>query len=358
MAIALNMPVTPCFDTLARYLKKVNQSSNYTNFGPLHHELTIRLQEYLGVENLLLVSNGTLALHIAYRTLDLKSAICTPFSFLATSSSLAWEKIPFSFVDIDPNTLNLCPKLVAERFKKAEVTDAVVATHVYGNPCDVKVFERLKEEYNFKLIYDGAHAFNVKYEQTPILNFGDASTLSFHATKVFHTIEGGAIIFKDRDLFLRAKNIINFGLNEDKTVGPLGINAKLNEYQCAVGLTLLDFIDNILDHRIEIFKLYQQSLKDHVRLPVWEATASFNGAYFPIILENDVQREQVKQALNASEIPSREYFSPSLNLVYQNEDYCPVSESISSRILCLPLHYYMSKEDVKQITEVIKRAIR
>lgn len=357
MTILLNRPVSPCLKTLTHYLEQIHDSGWYTNFGPLHQKLTYRLEEYLGVENLLLVANGTLALHVAYRALDIKSAICTPFSYIATASSLAWEKIPFSFVDIDSESLNLSPRLVEERLKSAVGIDAVVATHVYGNPCDVEGFDRLQKEYNVKVIYDGAHAFNVKCGQSSVLSFGDASTLSFHATKVFHTIEGGAIIFKDKDSFDRAKSIINFGLNADKLPSETGINAKLNEYQCAVGLTLLKSMDNVLNHRVELFNLYRQSLESHVQLPVWKQDASINGAYFPIILENKIQRQRVKLVLQDSGIPSREYFSPSLNTVYRQNGSCLVSESISSRILCLPLHFYMSKKDIKLITEITKKAI-
>ena len=357
MKILLNKPVSPCLKTLTQYLEQINESGWYTNFGPLHQELTHRLEEYLGVKNLLLVANGTLALHVAYRALAVKSAICTPFSYIATASSLAWEKIPFSYIDIDSKSLNLNPKLVEEQLKGTVDIDALVATHVYGNPCDVESFDRLQKEYNIKIIYDGAHAFNVKCGQRSVLSFGDASTLSFHATKVFHTIEGGAIIFKDKDAFDKAKCIINFGLNTDKVLGQAGINAKLNEYQCAVGLTLLKSIDNILDHRVELFNLYKQSLESYVQIPVWKQDSSINGAYFPIILESQTQRQKVKQVLQNSGIPSREYFSPSLNTVYMQKGSCSVSESISSRILCLPLHFYMSKKDIELIIKIIKKAI-
>lgn len=357
MTILLNKPAIPCFKILTSYLSQVNDSGWYTNFGPLHQKLTYKLEEYLDVENLLLVANGTLALHVAYRSLDVKSAICTPFSYAATATSLAWEKIPFSFVDIDSESLNLCPRLVDARLKNLTGIDTVVATHVYGNPCDVETYEKLQKKYNIKVIYDGAHAFNVKCNQSSVLSFGDASTLSFHATKVFHTIEGGAIIFKNKDAFDRAKCIINFGLNGDEINAQTGINAKLNEYQCAVGLTLLESIDDILEHRIELFDLYRQSLDSYVQFPVWKEDASTNGAYFPIILKSADHRKRVKMALQDSGIPSREYFSPSLNTIFRKEDSCPVSESISSRVLCLPLHFYISKKDIKLIIEILKKAI-
>jgi len=358
MTILLNKPVAPCLKTLTSYLEQINGSGWYTNFGPLHKKLTDRLEEYLGVENLLLVANGTLALHVAYRALDVKNAICTPFSFAATASSLAWEKIPFSFADIDSESLNLDPSLVASALDTSDDIDAVIATHVYGNPCDLEAFDMLQKKYNVKVIYDGAHAFNIKYGENSALSFGDASTLSFHATKIFHTIEGGGIVFKDKKAYDRAKRIINFGLDANGVADQVGINAKLNEYQCAVGLTLLETMDEILQHRIELFNLYKRSLENHVQLPLWNDNASINGAYFPIILESEEHKQRVKSALQESGIPSREYFSPSLNIIFSPQKDCPISESISSRILCLPIHFYLTPSQVMKIVKIIKETER
>jgi dTDP-4-amino-4,6-dideoxygalactose transaminase len=354
--ILLNKPVAPCLKTLSGYLEQVNQSGWYTNFGPLHQKLTHRLEEYLGVKNLLLVSNGTLALHIAYRALNIKNTICTPFSFAATASSLAWEKIPFSFVDIDSESLNLSPSLVVDKLGKNSDIDSVVTTHVYGNSCDVEAFEKIKTETGVKVVYDASHAFGVNYAEQSVLNYGDASTLSFHATKVFHTIEGGAIVFREKEVYERAKKIINFGFDETGKPTLVGINAKLNEYQAAVGLTLLDTIDEILEHRSKLFELYRQSLSGYVSMPDWSEGSSVNGAYLPIILKDETEKNRMKVALEKSGIPSREYFSPSLNTVFNPQDLCPVSESMSSRVLCLPLHYYLTHDNVKYIADSVKGA--
>ena len=356
MKISLNKPVAPCLKTLSGYLEQVNQSGWYTNFGPLHQKLTHRLEEYLGVKNLLLVSNGTLALHIAYRALNIKNAICTPFSFAATASSLAWEKIPFSFVDIDSESLNLSPSLVVDKLGENSDIDSVVTTHVYGNSCDVDAFEKIKTETGVKVVYDASHAFGVNYAEQSVLNYGDASTLSFHATKVFHTIEGGAIVFREKEVYERARKIINFGFDVLGKPTLVGINAKLNEYQAAVGLTLLDTIDDILDHRIELFELYRQSLSGFVSMPGWSEGSSLNGAYLPVILEDEAEKNRMKMVLDKSGIPSREYFSPSLNTVFNPQDSCPVSESMSSRVLCLPLHYYLTRDNVKYIADSVKGA--
>lgn len=357
MTILLNKPVTPCLKTLSSYLEQINERGSYTNFGPLHQELTSKLEEYLGVKNLLLVSNGTLALHIAYRVLDIKSAACTPFSYAATASSLAWEKIPFLFSDIDSDSLNMCPKLVEEKLLNKKNIDSIVATHVYGNACDVEAFEKLQRKFDIKIIYDGAHAFNIKYGKKSLASYGDASTLSFHATKVFHTLEGGAIIFKKKENFNKAKQSINFGIDSNGSLNQLGINAKLNEYQCAVGLTLFEIIDDILGHRVNLFNLYKKLLESYIQIPIWNNSSSVNGAYFPIILQSNHERQHVKLALENSNIPSREYFSPSLDSVYNKKDVCINSRDIASRVLCLPLHYHMSLADVKTVSQVVKSSI-
>jgi dTDP-4-amino-4,6-dideoxygalactose transaminase len=356
MKILLNKPVAPCLETLGGYLEQVNQSGWYTNFGPLHQKLTHRLEEYLGVDNLLLVSNGTLALHVAYRALDVKRSICTPFSYVATAGSLAWEKIPTSFVDIDPNSLNLCPILVGKMLEEAPDIDSIVATHVYGNPCRVELFDNISVKHSVKVIYDGAHAFGVKYCGKSLLSYGDAATLSFHATKVFHTVEGGAVIFKDKSRYERAKQLINFGLDSSGIPKEAGINAKLNEYQAAVGLTLLDSIDDILEHRSSLFDTYTNILESYVALPSWNTNTSFkNGSYFPIILESQEEKSRIKVLLQKLGIPSREYFSPSLDIVFNPLNSCLISQSVASRVLCLPLHYYLSVKEVSYIANIIKR---
>lgn len=357
MNILLNKPFTPCLKTLGNYLEKVNISGWYTNFGPLHEDFTNRLEDYLGVENLLLVSNGTLALHVAYRALNIKKAICTPFSYVATAGSLKWEKIPTSFIDINPDSLNLCPSRVRTFLSNTADIDSVVATHVYGNPCEVENFEEISLNHNVKVIYDGAHAFGVKYLDKSLLSYGDATTLSFHATKVFHTIEGGAIIFKKKEVHDRARQLINFALDKTGTPKEAGINAKLNEYQAAVGLTLLDSIDDILEHRAKLFSTYESLLESCVSLQSWNPNTSLkNGSYFPILLENEDEKLRIKSFLQDSGIPSREYFSPSLNTIYNEDDHCAISESVASKVLCLPLHYYLTLEEVTRIAKTVKKA--
>lgn len=360
MTIKLNQPIKPNLEKLTRYLTQVNDSGWYTNFGPLHQQLTTRLEAYLGVKNLLLVSNGTLALQVAYKTLNVKNALTTPFSFVATASSLIWQSIETSFSDIDKDNFNLCPKKAEDALSYNQNIDSIVATHVYGNPCDVDAFDELSKRNDIKIIYDAAHAFGVKVHGQSVLNYGDASTLSFHATKVFHTVEGGAIVFKHKEDFERAKSLINFGICSDGSISEAGINAKLNEYQCAVGLTILDDIDQIIKHRSLLFNTYRDGLINLVDMPIWYEGSNFNGAYMPIKLTSIEHRVSVEKILKDNNIQSRQYFSPSLDSVFENEKvfFNQNSKDLVEKILCLPLHLYMTVEEVQHVVQLVKKAVK
>tara|TARA_R110000772_G_scaffold30725_5_gene76261 strand:+ start:8597 stop:9673 length:1077 start_codon:yes stop_codon:yes gene_type:complete len=357
--IALNKPLTPDLKKLTAYLAQVNESGWYTNFGPLHEQLTKRLEDYLGVKNLLLVSNGTLAIQVACKALNINSAITTPFSFVATTSSLLWQSIHTAFSDIDINSYNLCPVSLDIALAQDNNYDGIVATHVYGNPCDVHGIADVANKHNKKVVYDAAHAFDVKIAEQSVLNYGDASTLSFHATKVFHTVEGGAIIFKNKSDFEKAKQLINFGIQADGMLGEPGINAKLNEYQCAVGLTLLDDVESVIKHRAALFNTYTDELKDVVKLPLWHPQASLNGAYMPIYIACEQKQQDIMQALAKSNIQCRRYFTPSLDLAYSQQKSfgCANSQKIAGGVICLPLHNFMSVEDVLSVTYVIKEIL-
>jgi len=358
--IVLNKPLTPDLTKLTAYLAQVNESGWYTNFGPLHQQLTKRLEEYLGVQNLLLVSNGTLAIQVACKALNINSAITTPFSFVATTSSLLWQGIDTAFSDINRQSYNLCPIALDKALSQDNNYDGIVATHVYGNPCNVHGIADVTNKYNKKVVYDAAHAFDVKVGTESVLNFGDASTLSFHATKVFHTVEGGAIIFKHKADFEKAKLLINFGLHADGSLGEPGINAKLNEYQCAVGLTLLDDIENVIKHRAALFNTYTDELKNVVELPQWHAQASLNGAYMPIYIESVQKQQGVLQALTKNNIQCRRYFSPSLDLAYNQQKSfgCANSQQIAGGVICLPLHNFMTVADITFITTIIRKVLK
>ena len=356
--IELNSPLKPNLKKLHKYLEQINQNGWYTNFGPMHKELTERLENYLGVQNLLLTNNGTSALQIAGRAIGSKSIISTPFSFVATVSAFKWQRDEVAFVDIDPHSLNLCPQEVKNAYREGCKSDTLVATHVYGNPCDVSAIDELSEQHNFKIIYDAAHAFGVKINDQSVLNYGDASILSFHATKVFHTIEGGAIVFKDKGDFETAKEMISFGIRVGQGIVDVGINAKMNEYQAAVGLVNLEEIDNILNHRAELFHAYRQGLNDIVALPIWHPESNVNGAYMPILLENKLQLDRVSQLLAENNIQSRNYFSPSLDKIFVGSHNYGTSNSLnaSEGILCLPMHAHLNETEVSKVINVIKKA--
>lgn len=356
--IALNIPLKPNLKKLQKYLEKINENGWYTNFGPIHEELTTRLEDYLGVENLLLTNNGTSALQVAGRSIGSRSIITTPFSFIASVSAFKWQQDEVAFTDIDSHSLNLCPKAVDSAFRQGCNADTLVATHVYGNPCDVKELHKISEKNNFKIIYDASHSFGVKINGQSVLNFGDASTLSFHATKIFHTVEGGAIVFKDKVNYEKAKKLINFGICPQHGIVEIGINAKLNEFQAAVGLVNLDEIDNIINHRAELFYAYRQGLKDLIRLPTWHPQSSQNGAYMPILVENSQQLDHVKQVLDANDIQSRHYFSPSLDKIFVDSlSYgAPNSFSAAECVICLPLHAHLSLKDVNKVINVLRGA--
>ena len=357
--IPVNKPYLPAFEKYTKYLERVYEKAWLTNNGPLVQELKIRLEEYLGVKNLLPVANGTLAMQLAYKVFNLKgNAVTTPFTFIATSSSLAWEGIAPKFADIDPQTYNLCPVKAAQAID--DKTCAIVPVHVYGNPCDVDAFEKIGKERKVKVIYDAAHAFGVKVNGTSVLNYGDASTLSFHATKVFHTVEGGAVIFKNSDDYERALLMTNFGI-DTKTMNIVdgGINTKMSEVHAAMGLAVLDDIENIISKRVEIFQSYMESLRGLVEIPKWQSGSTLNGAYFPITLESGAASEAVLSHLKAKNISARRYFSPSLNLLseFAGSSPCSVSEDLASRTLCLPLYFSLIKEDVRTVSNSIKEAL-
>ncbi|OEE19276.1 aminotransferase DegT [Vibrio cyclitrophicus ZF205] len=359
MSVLLNRPLKPNLAKLTKYIENVNEAGWYTNFGPLHQELTSRLEQYLGVKNLLLVSNGTVALQVAYKTLNTKKALTTPFTFVATASSMLWQGIDTAFSDINSKSYNLCPIKAEHSLIESPDIDTIVATHVYGNPCDVEAFTRIANNHGVKVIYDAAHAFGVDVGNDSILTYGDASTLSFHATKVFHTVEGGAIVFKSKDDYETAKKLINFGIQNDGSLGAAGINGKLNEYQCAVGLTILDEIEEVILHRSGLFKAYRDGLSGVVGFPEWHSSATLNGAYMPIYVEDSLKFEKLLHFLEVSNIQCKRYFTPSLDKAYPNQKNYGSTHSnrIAENVICLPLHYYMASDDVEIVIEKVKEAL-
>jgi dTDP-4-amino-4,6-dideoxygalactose transaminase len=346
------------------YLGDINKFKSYvegiyargwlTNHGPLVHELEERLKAFLGVKHVLLTNNGTLALQVAYRALGISgSAVTTPFSFVATSSSLQWEGIRPIFADIDARTWNISPEHIESRI--VSDTTAIVGTHVFGNPCAVERIEQIARKHQLKVVYDGAHAFGVKHAGQSVLNWGDISTLSFHATKLFHTIEGGAIITNDDEIARRVYLLCNFGIADTDKIDGIGINAKLNEFSAAMGLCILDDIDSIFEQRAEIAHYYRSQLGDYVDLQQAEANSQLNHSYFPIGLSDEQQLLRVRAALNDNGINPRRYFYPSLDtLEYLQPQAAQCnSRSLSQRVLCLPIYPGLARDDQDKIIDTL-----
>ncbi len=341
-----------------KYVEEIFESGWITNNGPKVQLLEKRLAKYLGVRNLILVSNGTSALEIAYRTLDIKDyAITTPFSFVATTSSLVTNAIKPIFVDIDENTLNIDANKIEKSITKN--TSAIVPVHVFGNPCDVEKIEQVAKKHNLKVIYDAAHAFDVKYKGQSILNYGDISALSFHATKLFHTVEGGALIINDDKLARKARYLINFGIENTESIPHLGTNAKMNEFEAAMGLCVLDEIDNIKDKRKVVNNLYVDGLKETVEFQRINEQTESNYSYFPIIFKDEKELLKVQKAFNNNDIYPRRYFYPSLDTLnyIEPKQYMKISRDISRRILCLPCYPDLLQNEQNLIIDIIKKAM-
>lgn len=344
----------PDREKLDRYIDRIYETNWLTNNGPLVKELTARLEAYLGVKNLLLVSNGTLALQIAYRALGItRQAVTTPFSFVATTSSLVWEGIEPVFADIDPKTFCIDPKEIEKAITPE--TQAIVPVHVFGNACEIDAIEAIAKKNGLKTVYDAAHAFGVQYKGKSILTYGDASILSFHATKLFHTIEGGAIVFKGREAYERARLMINFGINGPDSVVALGINAKMNEFQAAMGLAVLDEIEEIHSGRERVWKKYEGNLKGKLQLQERNSDCTNNYAYFPVVFENEEALLQAKEELNKKRINPRRYFYPSLDdIPYLKGQNSPLSRDIANRIMCLPIFPGLQQSLVSEVSKIVQ----
>jgi len=347
----------PTMEAYQAYLEKIWESRWLTNQGPLLLELEEKLKKYLDVSNFQFVSNGTIAIQLALRALDLKGdVITTPFSYVATTTSILWEYLNPVFADIKPDTLCIDPDSIEERI--TENTSAILATHVYGIPCDVERIQKIARQYNIKVIYDGAHAFGVKYKGQSIYNFGDVSTLSFHATKLFHTVEGGGIVCHDEALNKQIHLYKTFGHYMDDYY-TMGINGKNSEFHAAMGLCNLPCIDDFILRRKEIYHLYIDLLKGmDLEYPVISNLVEYNYSYFPIILKDEYTLINLRNKLEQNQVNTRRYFYPSLNnLPYLNGDDCPVSENISRRILCLPMYQELLDSEIEMISKIISAQI-
>mgnify|MGYP001773385227 CR=1 FL=1 len=345
----------PPIEEYTKLLNSVWESGWLTNRGKLVCELEQRLCEYLRVSNLLAVSNGTIALQLAIKAMGLRGEIITtPFSYVATVSSIVWENCIPVFVDIDPIHLTIDENKIEDAITNR--TSAILATHVYGNPCNVDAIEDIASRKGLKVIYDAAHCFGVKYKGRSILERGDVSTLSFHATKLFHTGEGGAVVAANEDVRRAIFNHHNFGHNGPEEFFGLGINGKMSEINAAMGLAVLKYVDDIIARRRSVCETYDAALANRgvARLNLREGT-EWNFSYYPVIFESEERLIKVRDEMNQKGIFPRRYFYPSLNrLPYLPYEKMPVAEDISRRVLCLPLSDSFTPADAQRVSEVIK----
>lgn len=359
------IPVTkttlPPINEYIQYLEGIWHTSQLTNNGPLCRQLAVEIAGFLGLANLELVSNGTIAIQLAIKALDLHGEIITtPYSYVATTSSILWEGCEPAFVDIEPQTFCIDPDLIEAAI--TEKTSAILATHVYGYPCDVIKIQKIADRHKIKVIYDAAHAFGVKFFGESLLLHGDCSTLSFHATKLFHAAEGGAVICKDIEIAKRIFLMKKFGhIGEDDYID-VGINAKMSELHAAMGLCVLPKVNDIIASRKESTHWYDEQLEGSLlQRPVPPVGLEYNYAYYPVVFSAHETMMRVRQALIDNNIGPRRYFHPSLNtLPYLKPELkrtCRISEDVSSRVLCLPLYVSLSRAKIDQICAIVRREL-
>lgn len=347
----------PQIDEYQKYIFQIWQSNQLTNQGPLLVELESKLSKFLGVKHFQYVTNGTIALQLALKALDISNGeiITTPFSYVATTSSILWERCTPVFVDIEPDNFTID----ADKIEQAITTrtKAIMAVHVFGYACDIEKIEKIAQKHNLRVIYDGAHAFGAKYKDKSLLSYGDISTCSFHSTKLFHTVEGGACIVKDKVVSDKLDLIKKFGHLGDKHFC-LGINAKQSEFHAAMGLSNFPYINKIIEERKRISDLYDELLDGKVQRPKPQADLDYNYAYYPVVFESEEQLLNVFEKLAKENINPRRYFYPSLNkLPYLKGESCSISEDISSRIACLPLYFGLENEIIEKIVKIIRNNI-
>lgn len=351
----------PSLEKYNQYLKKIWKANWVTNDGQLVQTLEKKLEKYLGVKNLVLVTNGTLALQLPIKALELKGEIITtPFTFAATTNVIMWEGLTPVFANINPQTFNLDPDDVERKITPR--TSAIMPVHVYGNPCAVEKLQKIATKHKLKIIYDAAHAFGVKHKNQSILNFGDVSTLSFHATKVFNTIEGGAIIAKDKKIYEKLRLLRNFGIEHNGDSVMPGINAKMNEFQAAMGLCNLGLVKGQIKKRKQLYQLYKRNLSNIPGIQFQHiVTPGYNYSYMPILFPSEKVRDAVYKKLVSQNIYPRKYFHPlTSNLKHLNGVVTQlerkgllVSKLISDQIMCLPLYNDLKHNDVDRICHYI-----
>ncbi|GAB3544914.1 DegT/DnrJ/EryC1/StrS family aminotransferase [Spirosoma fluminis] len=353
----------PDLDEYTKYLSGIWERVHLTNDGPLLRQLEDQLKEYLGVKHLKFCSNGTIVLQMALKALDItKEVITTPFSYVATTNALLWEGCTPVFADIRPDDFCIDPDKIEPLI--TQNTQAIMATHVYGNACRIEQIQAIAERFKLKVIYDAAHTFGANYQGQSILSYGDVSTCSFHATKVFHTVEGGCLATNDDELANKLHFYRSFGHRNDDYYS-IGINAKNSEFHAAMGLCVLPKVPDLIAARKQVFGYYNDRL-DFTRIsrPTLAPGVDYNYAYYPVVFDSEESLLRVVDGLKAQDIVPRRYFYPSLNtLPFVNQlrsgavESCPISEDISLRVLCLPLYPDLAEADVDRIATLVNEAV-
>ncbi|WP_066497424.1 DegT/DnrJ/EryC1/StrS family aminotransferase [Abyssisolibacter fermentans] len=358
--ILVTRPFLPPINEYISYLQLIWENNILTNNGPLVQELEEKLEKKLRLKNLVLTSNGTMGIQLAIKALHLKGEIITtPFTFIATASAINWENCSPVFVDIDPETFNIDPSKIEDRISKN--TAAILAVHTFSNPCDIEAIDRISKKYNLKIIYDAAHAMFVDYKEKSILEYGDISVVSFHATKLFNTVEGGACVTRNEKLMNRLKSLRNFGFNEQKEIIDFGTNAKMSEMHAAMGLANLKYMDNELNNRKEKYELYLNLLNNNSSIRFQKIRKeNYNFSYMPVLFSDEDKLTIALKVLNENNIFPRRYFYPalsSLKLFAKNNENLKITENISKRVLCLPLYGKLKIEEITNICKLINNVI-
>jgi dTDP-4-amino-4,6-dideoxy-D-glucose transaminase len=363
--IYVTQPAMPPLEEFIPYLQQIWDNKILTNCGPFHQQLEQALADYLGVKYISLFANATLALVTALQALRITGdVITTPYSFVATAHSLKWNGIRPIFVDIDPKTCNLDPAAIEAAITPQ--TTAIMPVHVYGTPCDVDAIQRIAENYNLKVIYDAAHAFGCKVKGQSLCSFGDISVVSFHATKVFNTFEGGAIICQDAKTKAHIDHLKNFGFVDETTVVAAGINGKMSEINAAFGLLQLKHIDSFIEKRKQISQYYTDGIKfiRGISLPDHKVSYNSNFSYYPIFVEPDypLSRDELYEKFREENVVVRRYFYPLITAfpMYrtsrQNQDTeLPNAKSVSSKVLCLPLHPNLEHIELEKVMTILSK---
>lgn len=352
-------PFFPSLDQYNGYLKQIWENQWLTNNGPFLQQFESKVPQTLESHPMLLVSNGTIALQIAIEALQLKGEIITtPFSYIATSSSISWQNCKPVFVDINADDYAIDPHLIESAI--TDKTTAILATHIFGNACDIDAIETIAKKYDLRVIYDAAHCFGTKYKDQSIFNYGDISTCSFHATKIFHTIEGGGVFTKNKQLLKQLSLLRNFGHNGPEVFDAIGINGKNSEVHAAMGLSILPHLKDILQKRKHQYQLYKSLLAttDKIKFQKINSNVDYNYAYCSIYFPKKIDFERVYHMAKTEQIGLRRYFHPSLNTIpLYVGDSCPVSEYVSSQIFCLPLYHELSDDEIQIICKKILRCL-